>query len=151
MEGSETYENESLFSSIRPRPSSFQKIFRGEQFFRKALCLLPNTKERSNSISASLDLYRTFGTTRTNLFVKGSYTSLNHTFASQTQRTQRDGTRTLQRLRRNRRQDQRRSQSRLHTVARTPGRHYMAVTPLHGARRVERQSTTSSLRTSSSP
>ena len=39
-------------------------------------------EERSNSISASLDLYRTFGSVQTNLLVEGFYTSLNHIFAT---------------------------------------------------------------------
>ena len=39
-------------------------------------------EERSNSLSASIDLYRSFGSVETNLLVEGFYTALDHIFAT---------------------------------------------------------------------
>lgn len=52
---------------------------------RLVTVLAKNLKEeRSNSFSASVDLYHTFGTVQTNLLIEGFYTDLNNIFALRT-------------------------------------------------------------------
>lgn len=73
-------------------------------------------EERSNSLSASIDLYRSFGSVETNLLVEGFYTALDHilrhALPARTQRKGRNGARTLQRRRSDRGRRQRRGEGR---------------------------------------
>ena len=91
-------------------------------------------EERSNSLSASIDLYRSFGSVETNLLVEGFYTALDHIFATrylpEPNEKGRNGARTLQRRRSDRGRRQRRGEGGLLPLVRLAGRHHMAAQPL---------------------